>query len=521
MNKGLFRSLSVLTVLSAALAGCSSGGVQQTPAAGQTADSSGKKADAPAAGTAAPSAKGPVKVSVFVSGSGVPTPDKDPILQELNKALNMDLEFNVATSDYAQQLNVKIAGGTPPDIFEVTKVQLEELAKQGLLLDLAPYIEKMPNVKKTYTAEDLTKGKVGGKQYSLLKRGLQQQNALWVRKDWMDKLGLKEPKTLDELKQLLVAFTEQDPDGNGKKDTYGLTGVGDFTSINAFSPIFAAFGVPIPGNFTIDTGKVTYSTTDPRTTEAIKYISELIKLGVVDPELMANKGLKDQQKAFQGLAGAIYRAWGELAKDNYVADYKKINPNADWQPIGALTGPGGTFGGFYDEGNVFGRIALPKSLEKKPEVLNKVLEYLDYITEPGKGQTLVNFGVEGKHYEMANGQMKLLPAISETAYAFQVQLTGRTEGPYLKTKFPNQAKYIDFTYNLPMVKTYTGLVSNPAGVVVDDKNRFEQEEVIKFMYGKRPISEYGQFIDTLNKTYQLPLYMQEADKALKSLGYIK
>ncbi|MCU6792543.1 extracellular solute-binding protein [Paenibacillus sp. WQ 127069] len=516
MKKGMVRSLSILTLVSVAITGCSSG----APAANKAAEPA-KKADAPAAGAAAPASKGPVKVSVFVSGSGVPTPDKDPILQELNKVLNMDLEFNVATSDYTQQLNVKVAGGTPPDIFEVAKIQLEELSKQGLLLDLAPYIDKMPNVKKTFTAEDLTKGKVNGKQYSLLKRGLQQQNALWVRKDWLDKLGLKEPKTLDELKEMLVAFTEKDPDGNGKKDTFGLTGTGDFTSLNAFSPIFAAFGVPVPGNFTIDNGKVNYSTTDPRTTEAIKYIVELIKLGVVDPELMANKGLKDQQKAFQGQAGAIYRAWGELAKDNYVADYKKINPNADWQPVGALTGPGGTFSGFYDQGNVFGRIALPKSLEKKPEVLNKVLEYLDYITEPGKGQTLVNYGIEGKHYEMVNGQMKLLPAISETAYAFQVQLTGRTEGPYLKTKFPNQAKYIDFAYNLPVLKTYNGLIPNPPGVVVDDKNRFEQEEVIKFMYGKRPIAEYVQFVDTMNKTYQLPLYLQEADKALKALGYLK
>lgn len=506
MKKGMVQSISLGLALSVVLAGCSS-----------SAPQSSSKADKPADN--AP--KAPVKVSVFVSGSGVPTPDKDPILQALNKDLNMDLEFNVATSDYPQQLNVKVAGGTPPDIFEVGKTQLDELSKQGLLLDLEPYIDKMPNVKKTYTPNDLSKGKTGGKQFSLLKRGGQQQASLWIRKDWLDKLGLQMPKTLDDFKAVLVAFTEKDPDGNGKKDTFGMTGLGDFSQQSAFSPIFAAYGVPVPGNFTIDNGKVGYSTLDTKTPQAIGYIAELVKLGVIDPELAANKGTKDQQKAFQGLVGVIYRNWGEMAKDNFIADYKKINPNADWVQVGALTGPGGTFSGFWDEGSVFGRIALSKSLEKKPDVLNKALEYLNYITEPGKGQNIVNYGVEGKHYEMLNGQIKLLPAITETAYAFQVQLTGRTEGPYLKAKFPNQAKVIDFAVNLPVIKTYNGLVSNPAGVVADDKNRYELEEITKFMFGKRPLSEYAQFTDTLNKTYQLPLYVQEADKALKSLGYIK
>ena len=43
-----------------------------------------------------------------------------------------------------------------------------------------------------------------------------------IRKDWLAKLGLKEPQTVDDLYTIAKAFTEQDPDGNGKKDTYGL-----------------------------------------------------------------------------------------------------------------------------------------------------------------------------------------------------------------------------------------------------------------------------------------------------------
>ena len=43
------------------------------------------------------------------------------------------------------------------------------------------------------------------------------------RQDWLDKLGLKYPETLDDMKNVLIAFTNNDPDGNGKNDTYGYT----------------------------------------------------------------------------------------------------------------------------------------------------------------------------------------------------------------------------------------------------------------------------------------------------------
>ena len=49
-----------------------------------------------------------------------------------------------------------------------------------------------------------------------------QANVLLIRKDWLDKLGLQPPKTWDDLAKVAQAFTTQDPDGDGKADTYGL-----------------------------------------------------------------------------------------------------------------------------------------------------------------------------------------------------------------------------------------------------------------------------------------------------------
>ncbi len=525
MKRMLMICMIAAITMSIVLVGCgannssngstSNTGSKSTGSTGSTNSGSETKKDNEPAKPAAP-----VKLSVVVSGAAIPTPDKDPILQQLNKDLNIDLELEVIAADYTQQLNVKIAGGTPPDLFKVTKSQLTAYAKQGLLLDLGPYMDQMPNVQKAYTEELLNEGRVDGQLYSLVQRPSIPMTSLWIRKDWLDHLGLPVPKTLDDLKEVAIAFTENDPDNNGKKDTVGLTG----TQLRTFEPIFAAFGVALPGNYTIKDNEVVYATTDPAMKDALAYINELVAAKTVDPEIMANKGLDDQQKVFQGKAGIIYHQWSEMAKSNYVEQYKSINPNAEWIQVEALQGPGGKYTGVWSVGtNVIGPfwLAMPKSLEKTPEKLNKILEYLNYITGDGEGQNLVSYGIEGTHYNVENNEIVALPAMDDLGYSIAHQLTGRDVLKYLSVKFAAQKEYIDFALNQPRIHVYDSFVPIPEGLVGDDKKTFETEELTKFIYGKRPLAEYDQFVDTLNKTFQLPKYIESAEQALKDAQFIK
>ncbi|MDF2669074.1 MAG: transporter substrate-binding protein, partial [Paenibacillus sp.] len=362
---------------------------------------------------AKPSApKEKVKISVFIQGGGGnPPQDKDPIVQQLNKDLNMDMDFNIGVTEYSQVLSARITGGTPPDLFSISKQLLKQLADQNLLLDLGPYIDKMPNIKKAYTASDLNRGKYKGTIYSLDKRQTVPMATYWIRADWLKKLGLEVPKTLEDFRKVLIAFTENDPDGNGKKDTFGLTG----SDTPAFSGIFSAFGVANPGNWMIKDNKALYSSAHPAMKDAIAYIADLIKAGAVDPEILTNQNPTD--KVFKGQAGVIYINWSSMITDAAQKTWKAINPNAEWIQLDALTGPGGKFQGIWDVGNTQGLIAIPKSLEKQPDKLNKVLEYLNYITDPGKGQLTVNYGVEGTHYKLENGNVVALPAMADLGYA--------------------------------------------------------------------------------------------------------
>ena len=75
-----------------------------------------------------------------------------------------------------------------------------------------------------------------GKNYGIAQPMNQAPMAMFWRKDWLDKLGLEVPETLEEYEKVLTAFVEQDPDGNGKADTAGA-------AERIFGAVFGAFGL--------------------------------------------------------------------------------------------------------------------------------------------------------------------------------------------------------------------------------------------------------------------------------------
>ena len=93
------------------------------------------------------------------------------------------------------------------------------------------------------------------------------RTGLFIRKEWLDKLNLQMPKTLDDLLNVAKAFTFRDPDGDGKVDTYGFGAAFDATTYsqglgNDFAPIYGAFGLPGPWDFTTP-GKLQLSVRNP------------------------------------------------------------------------------------------------------------------------------------------------------------------------------------------------------------------------------------------------------------------
>lgn len=148
---------------------------------------------------------------------------------------------------------------------------------------------------------------VDGKLYSLYQERALSRQGIIYRKDWADRLGLQAPTTLDELYLMLKGFTFDDPDGNGKQDTYGLTDRNDLI-YGAFKTISSYFGTP--NDWGWKDGSLLPEFMFPQYMETMKLFRQLHEEGIINPNFPVTSK-QDQQELFvKGKAGVYVGAMG-------------------------------------------------------------------------------------------------------------------------------------------------------------------------------------------------------------------
>lgn len=475
-------------------------------------------------GGAQPSAQGagsdkPVRIEILRPGNALPKPEDNALKQALDKKLNIDLDISiVGTSDYKNQVNVRLAAGNYPDIFELDPGEIKAFADKGLLLDLTPYVAKMKSLTDFQGEEHFKRGFIAGKQYAIGRDANLPFNTFWIRKDWLDKLGLQPPATLDEFKAVAKAFADNDPDGNGKKDTFGLTGF----EFDTFAPLYGAFGVGSPGTLYMKNGKLTDAVFDPAMKDALGYIKGLIDAGGVDLEFITNKNGLGMEKAYQGKAGIVYAGWQSIVRKDSEEKWKSVNKDAQWVQLASPRGPGGQYDASYDFGKAAQYFVISKAVEKDPAKLQKIIDYFNYLASP-EGMTLVSYGIEGRHYKLTGGKVEPTELMDKEGGYFSVyQMAGRKELEYLSTRFPYAEKVLQFTNTQPRIHELNSYVySYPPGFNKNDVDRFMKDELIKFIFGKRNLNEYDAFLQTMNQTFKHDAYMEQAAAQIKEKGALK
>ena len=137
---------------------------------------------------------------------------------------------------------------------------------------------------KDWLGDSLDMGVVDGKTYGIPVPISFEYCMSFIREDWLNHLGLSIPTNLDELYDVAVAFTNDDPDGNGKNDTFALTGN---NGLRAFSAIFGAYGVALPTNsgalpsIYVKDGNLVSTVTDPDIKDAILEAKKFVDAGVI------------------------------------------------------------------------------------------------------------------------------------------------------------------------------------------------------------------------------------------------
>jgi putative aldouronate transport system substrate-binding protein len=259
-------------------------------------------------------------------------------IKDFAEQLGIQIKNNwaVARSQYDAKLNVTIASGDLPDFFNVNAIQLKQLADAGQIIDLTEFFNKYasPLVKQfaEQTQNGLASGTINGKLMGFTAGGstLDQSPMVWIRKDWLKKLNVAEPKTMDDIFKISEAFTKQDPDGNGKPDTYGLALqknlYGDFGTLDGYFNGYHAYPQQwVKGK----DGSLAYGSIQPEMKTALTKLQELYKNGQIDKEF----GVKDANKEGELVAaGKIGMTFGQMPISlMQLGNNRKNDPNADWQ----------------------------------------------------------------------------------------------------------------------------------------------------------------------------------------------
>ena len=335
--------------------------------------------------------------------------DGSPVAAELEKKTNTKIHFEwVPNASYADKFNITLASGKLPSIIYVGDVKASgfvNAAKSGAFWEVGPYLKDYPNLSQANPVI-LKNSAIEGKNYGIYRGRVLGRNGMAFRKDWLEKVGLQTPQTVDDFYNMLKAFKEKDPDGNGKDDTYGMVLVkwsGQWAS--GFDSMKLWFGTP--NKWGVQDGKLVPEHQYPEYVEALKFMKKLYDEKLINSDFAVMDSAKWVDPIVNNKAGVIVDVvdTGARIDDKIHAALEKEGkdePDKHYiDVIGAVTGTDGKLHTLPTSG-FSGVLAIPKSSVKTEDDLKRVLTFLDQINDP-EIQTMLGFGLEGTHYNMVDG----------------------------------------------------------------------------------------------------------------------
>lgn len=248
--------------------------------------------------------------------------DNNPISRYLESLTNIKVIHSweaKGEETFTQKAQLAIDSNDLPDAMVVDRDQLKTLMDSDMIADLT-------GIYKEYASEliqdmyDSTQGEAlrdasrNGRLYGLPNVAINADSPslLWVRQDWLDKVELPAPRTFADIEAIAKAFIEKDPDGNGKRDTVGLSAYNNIVygtkpHVNGLDTLFSAFHA-FPTNWIKDSKRhIVYGSITPETKEALGKLADWYKRGLIDPDFALYK--ETQEPIISGKAGMFFGPW--------------------------------------------------------------------------------------------------------------------------------------------------------------------------------------------------------------------
>ena len=493
MNKKFMRFLAVLTVmvLTVGLLAACGGESKEGPSSSGTTAAGSDNAPALASQWAEFSKHHAAKVTWFEQGWTGMEKDKDVITPEIEKRTNLNMEYIPMTvptgDDYNQKLNLMVASNEVPDVFfggndAYTRTIYEKLGTSGKIWDISQIIKDYDNLYKlVYPELNLFKTK-DNKNYFIptqTGRGNEVLNepphGTYVRKDFLEKLGMDYPGTPEEFKEYLrrckAEIKVNGQPVNGFVLGENLSGLEHL--YEAFFPLIGDHeSYTLPFDYKDNYKVKNYLYTDsPELMQAAKYVYSLAAEGLFDREVLTIKQAQVQEKASSGMASAISAAWWDMNtySDNakqivpelmYVAPPELYNSeeiatsrNRDWTNwVGSWSSV------------IFNKDKIDE------ETLRHILAVMDYMATE-EGQLLVQAGIEGVTFEWnADGK-----------YEYTQDFKDKTNNlDWNKSAAYGVQYYSQLVFNVPVIKDKQ--TTPPSLLREDNKLGWENRKEVRDHY---------------------------------------
>lgn len=348
-----------------------------------------------------------LELTIFES-SVQPFDDDYPVFLKAAELTNVKLKGVVSknSSDITQSFNLMVAAGDMADIVQFSRTRIHELALEGAFVELddlindhAPnlkaFLESNPDIKKHAKASD-------GKIYSIpfIPDGAAALG-WFVRNDWLKKLGLKQPKNVDQLYTVLKAFKTLDPNGNGKEDEIPY-----FSRDWSYERRLADLSMMWDAheNWYLDGDEVKFGPMEPEYKTAYDNLAKWYDEGLIDQEFFTRGKTARDYALKQNVGGMTHDWFGSTSGYNYsITDIEGF----EFIPFA----PPANINGVVKENTRRSRLTdsswAISSLNENPI---ETIKYFDFFfTE--EGRRLMNFGIEGETYTMVDGKPILMDSI--------------------------------------------------------------------------------------------------------------
>lgn len=447
----------------------------------------------------------------------------------LRKMLNIQNENVYMESEdrYNEFVNIIVKDQTLPDVMVVSdRETLKELVENDLIADLTEVFEECtsPRIKEmydSYEGEILEAGKFEGRLMAVPETVIDHgPNLLWLRKDWMDQLGLEEPETLEEAFAVIQAFVENRMGTEEGEEPVGLacdTGlVGTTSSSYSMDVIFDSFQAS-PQRWIRKDGEIVYGSLTEETREALSCLHQLYERGVLDRNfaLRAQNNIRDL--VVEGKCGAFFGLW--WTPNNPLMDAVEADAGADWEPY-YLQPPSGQeiYGSLRNNKYVVVRKGFehPEIVMKIISVLfdytryeaedaDEVNEYFALNVDPTARPLVINVDYNEATYRVTENiravlageyEEKDLTAIESSYYqACRSFLEGGActaeDWAAYKSRISAVGLLTDGNYT-PEVHPY---LDDTDGVIPQSLKQLEKDAFIKIIMGEEPVSYFDVFVD--------------------------